>query len=399
MTPSRDPQRLAAILRLLDDTSPLVREKVTEALAEYGNDLFDELARIPGAVEESQLEAIRTLLGERSRSWLRRSWSAWFGLGEDADRLETAMRLLAEYQAGRLLPRKLPELLDGLADGFRRSDRPVDAAGLARYLFEDRAIVGAREDYYAPRRSSMVHAIEDGRGIPITMVLIYILVGRRLEIRVEPVNFPGHFLARVVEAGTPRWVDCYHGGRFLTEEDFLRADPQFPEAVREVLNARVPVEVVLARVLNNLARAYGEAGRMADRDFMRELLQGIQSAPRPALPLCGPFEAEGRADDPELEVGSLVRHRLYGYRGVIVDRDPACRADEEWYRSNATQPDRRQPWYSVLVDGTNDITYAAQSNLELDATARPVVHPLVGQFFSRFENGVYIRNERPWPAR
>jgi heat shock protein HspQ len=398
VTAPRD-TRLTALLRLLDDESPVVREKITEALAGYGGALYEALSEIPGGVDPSRLEMIRGLLAERNRSWLRRAWSSWFGLGRDVEKIETAMGLLAEYQAGRLLPRRLPVVLDELAEGFRRSDRPVDPAGLARYLFEDRGIQGAREDYYAPESSSLIHAAEAGRGIPITLVLLYILVGRRLRIVVDPVNFPGHFLARVTEASTLRWVDCYHGGRFLTEEDFLRADPQFPEAVREVLNARVSAETVLARVLNNLMRAYDEARRVADRDLMQELLHGVESAPRPTMQLTGPFSPGRPPGTARFRVGALVRHRRYGYRGVIVDRDPECRADEEWYRRNATQPDRNQPWYSVLVDGTSDITYAAQTNLESDPSAEPVVHPLVEQFFSRFENGVYVRNERPWPAR
>lgn len=53
------------------------------------------------------------------------------------------------------------------------------------------------------------------------------------------------------------------------------------------------------------------------------------------------------------EPGQLVRHRRYGYRGVVVDRDEFCEADDEWYSKNQTQPDRDQPWYHVLVEDVN----------------------------------------------
>ena len=96
--------------------------------------------------------------------------------------------------------------------------------------------------------------------------------------------------------------------------------------------------------------------------------------------------------------GQLVKHRRYGYRGVVVEFDPNCRAPEEWYQSNQTQPDRQIPWYHVLVHGGVQITYAAQTSLATDDSNQPVEHPLVGEFFSEFTSHDYVRNEKPWPG-
>lgn len=95
--------------------------------------------------------------------------------------------------------------------------------------------------------------------------------------------------------------------------------------------------------------------------------------------------------------GDLVTHRRYGYRGVIVAVDGHCKADPEWYMANKTQPDREQPWYHVLVHGTETCTYAAQSSLLMDNQAQEVVHPFVNYFFEAFTNGKYVRNQHPWP--
>lgn len=99
---------------------------------------------------------------------------------------------------------------------------------------------------------------------------------------------------------------------------------------------------------------------------------------------------------PRFHVGRLIRHRRYGYRGVIVAFDPACKADEAWYQSNQTQPDRDQPWYHVLVHGGPQTTYAAEENLQMDSNPEPVEHPLLAEFFSGFTDGRYIRNKKPW---
>lgn len=95
--------------------------------------------------------------------------------------------------------------------------------------------------------------------------------------------------------------------------------------------------------------------------------------------------------------GDLVRHRRYGYRAVVVAFDLECRASGSWYASNQTQPPRDQPWYHLLVHRHDHTTYAAQSNLEADASGEPIEHPLLQHFFDGFEGGVYLRNERQWP--
>jgi heat shock protein HspQ len=91
------------------------------------------------------------------------------------------------------------------------------------------------------------------------------------------------------------------------------------------------------------------------------------------------------------EIGQLVCHRRYGYRGVIVACDPCCQAGEKWYLSNKTQPPREQPWYHVLVHKSGGIsTYVAQSNLESDASGEPIDHPRLKTYFSTFQDGRYI---------
>ena len=101
---------------------------------------------------------------------------------------------------------------------------------------------------------------------------------------------------------------------------------------------------------------------------------------------------------PVFEPGQLIRHRRYGYRGVVVDRDERCMADEAWYKKNQTQPDRDQPWYHVLVDQSTACTYAASQNLVADPSGNPIEHPLLQHFFSGFKHGHYVRNDEPWPG-
>jgi heat shock protein HspQ len=92
-----------------------------------------------------------------------------------------------------------------------------------------------------------------------------------------------------------------------------------------------------------------------------------------------------------MRVGTLVQHRRYRYRGVVVGGDPCCLAEEDWYQGNSTQPSRQQPWYHVLVHGSADTTYVAAENLEEDTASEPVNNPLVKKFFAGFHQGRYYR--------
>ena len=102
-----------------------------------------------------------------------------------------------------------------------------------------------------------------------------------------------------------------------------------------------------------------------------------------------------RITSTRFSVGDLVHHRLFNYRGVIVDVDPTFQSTDEWYESVAkSRPPKSKPWYHVLVDGASHSTYVAERNLEQDESTNPIEHPLLGYFFSRFEGGRYVSEKR-----
>ena len=89
------------------------------------------------------------------------------------------------------------------------------------------------------------------------------------------------------------------------------------------------------------------------------------------------------------DVGQIVHHLHYDYRGVIIDVDMTFSGSDEWHSKNRTQPEKDQPWYHVLVDGAYHNTYVAQSNLEADTIGTPVVHPELDGHFTEFSDGQY----------
>jgi len=94
----------------------------------------------------------------------------------------------------------------------------------------------------------------------------------------------------------------------------------------------------------------------------------------------------------KLNIGQLVQHKLFGYRGVIYDVDPQFMLTDEWYENVArSRPPKNEPWYRVLVDNELQETYVAQQNLEAATDLSPIKHPLLKDCFSSFEDGHYVR--------
>ena len=94
-------------------------------------------------------------------------------------------------------------------------------------------------------------------------------------------------------------------------------------------------------------------------------------------------------------IGQIIHHKMFDYRGVVVDVDPVFNSTEEWYEKVAlSRPPKDKPWYYVLVDGATHQTYVAEKNLEDDKSEKPIDHPLVPEFFDGIKDGIYVMKQR-----
>ncbi len=93
-------------------------------------------------------------------------------------------------------------------------------------------------------------------------------------------------------------------------------------------------------------------------------------------------------------VGQLVHHKLFDYRGVVIDADATCQASEAWYLAVArSRPPKDRPWYHVLVHDAEHVTYVAERNLEPDTSGEPIRHPELHLYFDDLRDGFYPRRQ------
>ena len=94
----------------------------------------------------------------------------------------------------------------------------------------------------------------------------------------------------------------------------------------------------------------------------------------------------------KFKLGQIIRHRLFNYRGAIFDVDAQFCGTDEWYQIMArTRPPKDNPWYHVLVDNSQHITYVAEQNLSEEINPTPIRHPALNEFFQDFSLGIYTK--------
>src|SRR5215207_948741 len=166
---------------------------------------------------------------------------------------------------GRCLAR-LDELGEAARARIVRGDAPPVEA-LNRYLFDEQGFAGNISDYYDPRNSMLHRVLERRLGIPITLSVVYMEVGRRAGLRVEGVGLPGHFVVRAYESedasddaeGT--LVDPFNRKVTDLEECQQRIDGIYEGVLRltEEHTRAAGVRTILARILGNLKAVYVQA--------------------------------------------------------------------------------------------------------------------------------------------
>jgi regulator of sirC expression with transglutaminase-like and TPR domain len=163
--------------------------------------------------------------------------------------------------------RRIDELAQTLRSRLRADISPADTLTLlSHYLFHELGFAGNSDDYYDPRNSYLNDVIDRKLGIPITLSVLFIEVGRRLGLPLSGVSFPGHFLVKCSLRDGAVVLDTYAKGASLGIKDLQKrlrvlsgGKDVAPEAVMRMLSAAPPAEIV-ARMLRNLKAIYVERG-------------------------------------------------------------------------------------------------------------------------------------------
>ena len=202
-----------------------------------------------------------------------------------------------------------------------------DLTSLCRRLFVDLRFEGDTTSYYDPANSFLNRVIERRRGIPISLSVVVIEVGRRSGIELEGIGLPSHFVVRDPASGL--YIDAY-SARVLDEADLaalyraannLAASAPFPPEHRRPMGSLA----MLDRMLNNLALIYRSQAQAANVEWVARLRLALPgAAPSEALELARAMAAQGRVLEAAVELEN--RARIAGRAGRPEDMLAAARA-------------------------------------------------------------------------
>ena len=156
-----------------------------------------------------------------------------------------------------------------ISSKFLDDDDPLYSMNtLSEALFDDIGFRGNADNYYDPRNSYLNEVLRRRAGIPITLAVVYMEVGRRLRVPLLGVGMPGHFLVRHAEIDN-LFVDPFHGGILLSADEcrqMLEDLAEGPFRWDDRLLAPISNRQILARIIRNLKAIY-----MYDDDYVRAL--------------------------------------------------------------------------------------------------------------------------------
>lgn len=189
--------------------------------------------------------------------------------------LDRAALALAAGPDPRLDPEPWLAELDRLAAGVTSLD------GLVHRLFVEEAFAGNGRNYHDPRNSLLPHVLTRRLGIPITLAVVTIEVGRRAGIALEGVGMPGHFLVRA--PGADIHLDVFAGGAALDlggcEARFRAATGAQPDVpFGPHLLTATPTRAILARMLENLRGVFRSRRRPADLEWVIRMRLALPGA-------------------------------------------------------------------------------------------------------------------------
>jgi regulator of sirC expression with transglutaminase-like and TPR domain len=198
------------------------------------------------------------------------------GSEEELDLAEAAL-LIAQEEHPDLdviaYLRRLDELAASVRARLPQAPEPADIIhNLNARLFREEGLAGNESEYYDPRNSFLNEVLDRKQGIPITLSVIYLEVGRRLGLPLVGVGFPGHFLVKYRGADGDVVLDPFAGGATLTREEleqrlrrmYGEANP-FLAQIPQLL-APASKKEILVRMLGNLKGVY-----LQQNDFTRAL--------------------------------------------------------------------------------------------------------------------------------
>jgi len=232
---------------------------------------------------------------------------------DDNDEVDVAGYRQELDRMGREISKDLPQ----------EADAAARLAALNKYLFDEHGFHGSRGDYYHRSNSYVNEVLDDREGLPITLSVIYIELGRKIGLKIVGVGLPGHFIVRhEPPQGEAQLIDVYERGQVVPRAE---AEKLITEATKRPPTdadfAAATKRTIIVRMLHNLL---GLARNSQDLEGMLRYLDAIVAispdAAQERYIRAVLFVRSGRRAEAIIDADWLIEHRPNGIDLNEVDR-------------------------------------------------------------------------------
>ena len=179
---------------------------------------------------------------------------------------------------------RVQQMVDEIRDSVPKdADEATRLAAMDRHFFEELGIRGSRFEYDTRANSYINEVIEDREGLPITLSVLYIEIARQLNLNMQGIGLPGHFVVQFTPVATPtelQMIDPFEHGKRLSEEDVVNRllEARFPNLPQ----FRVPqstVQICERMIGNLLSLAEREKDDTAVLRYLETLVMLVPTSP------------------------------------------------------------------------------------------------------------------------
>ena len=270
--------QIKALIYLLSDQDKRVAQTIHDRLVTAGRPALPYLKEA-GLDDPAMAQKIAKVVENICFSELELSFESLVRTPESEINLETGAFLIARSAYPELNVQYYQEIINEMAEDIRgRFGKGLTILEKIRivnqYLFKEREFKGNTKDYYDPENSYLNRVIDRRLGVPITLSLLYLLIGQRVNLPLYGVGMPGHFVVRL--EARQIFIDCFSAGTILTWADCVKFLKESGTGIKHHHLYKSPNHHILARMLRNLMAIFQKRQEVQKVTHLHRLLELVE---------------------------------------------------------------------------------------------------------------------------
>lgn len=247
---------IKSLVTLLDDEDETVYSTVREKLLSYQDNALEYIPVLEesAGITAQRFNEVRELILRFSIKEQLRNLKR--NINGDVD-LEEGVFVLARYRYSDLDAQVYIEQLNALASELKEKLSSItDETEIFRrtmsFFVEDKGFNGNREDYYSEENHFINRVIDTKIGIPITLSVVYLLVGKRINLPIQGIGLPGHFILRFSFGSTHVYFDPFNSAKVLSPANCIEIVKNLGFNFTDEYLLPVSNRQILERILRNI---------------------------------------------------------------------------------------------------------------------------------------------------